>query len=134
MHRRMSMINKSELLMGRDVQYAAEYTQEISANLDKLLIHLNQFRALYGKPMTVSSGWRPAAVNAALANAAKKSNHMLGLACDFKDADGSLAAWCLNNLTILEQCGLYMEDPASTPNWCHLQCVPPKSGKRVFKP
>jgi len=128
------MINKSELLMGRDVQYASDYTQDISINLDKLLVHLNEFRTIYGKPMIVSSGWRPEAINAALSNSAKKSNHMKGLACDFKDSDGSLAAWCLNNLAILEQCGLYMEDPASTKGWCHLQCVPPGSGKRVFKP
>jgi len=128
------MITKQELLMGRDKTNATEYSQEISDNLDKLLVALNKFRSAFGKPMTVSSGWRPPSVNANVPGAAKKSNHMLGLACDFKDIDGSLDAFCATNLKLLESCGLYLEDPKSTPGWCHLQCVPPKSGKRIFQP
>lgn len=128
------MITKVELLMGRDKTFPSEYTTEVSTNLDKLLICLNKVRAAYGKPMHVSSGWRPAAVNAATSGAAKKSNHMLGRACDFKDTDGAIGAWCLANLKLLEEYGLWMEDPASTKGWCHLQSVPPGSGKRVFKP
>lgn len=127
-------ITKVEILMGRDRQYASDYTAEVSNNLDKLLVHLNKFRKAYGKPMKVSSGWRPPSVNASVKGAAKRSNHMLGLACDFSDPDGSLAAWCLNNLKVLEDCGLYLEDPGHTKGWLHLQCVPPGSGRRVFKP
>lgn len=127
------MITKKELLMGRDVSYKAEYTKEVSDNLDKLLIALNIARKAYGKPMIVSSGWRPASVNKA-AGGAKKSNHMLGLAADFKDSDGQLADWCLNNLKVLEQAGLYLEHPDYTKGWVHLQAVAPKSGKRVFIP
>lgn len=119
--------------MGRDITYKAEYTQEISDNIDKLLIALNKFRNKYGKPMIVTSGWRPAEVNKG-AGGAKKSNHMLGLAADFKDSDGSLAKWCMTNLPILKECGLYMEHPDYTAGWIHLQCVPPKSGNRVFIP
>ncbi len=120
--------------MGRDSEYPSDYTQEISDNIDKLLIPLNKFREIYGKPMTVSSGWRPPSINAKIANAAKKSNHMLGLACDFKDLDGSLDKFCADNLDILADLGLYLEHPDSTPGWCHLQCVSPRSGNRVFKP
>lgn len=127
------MITKSELLMGRDKQFPKEYTKEISDNLDKLLIALNKFRTAYGKSMIVTSGWRPSSVNSS-AGGAKKSNHMVGLACDFKDTDGALDEWCLNNLKVLEACGLWLEDPSETPGWCHLQCTPPKSGKRVFLP
>lgn len=127
-------ISKSELLKGRDKQYPTEYTEEISNNLDKLLIPLNKFRALYGKIMSVSSGWRPPTLNATVTGAAKKSNHTLGLACDFKDPDGAIDAFCLANLDKLAEIGLWLESPDSTIGWCHLQCVPPKSGNRVFKP
>lgn len=127
-------ITKEEVLMGRDKQYPADYTKEVSDNIDKLLIPLNKFRNAYGKPMSVSSGWRPPSINAATPGAAKRSNHMLGLACDFRDIDGALDKWCIENLKLLEQFGLYLEHPDSTPGWCHLQCVPPKSGNRVFKP
>jgi len=124
-------ISRQEVLMGRDKQYPL--TQEMEQNLQKLLKALNLFRTLYGKPMMVSSGYRPAAINATVAGAAKKSNHMVCLACDFKD-DGSLDKYCMDNQYILEQCGLYLEHPDATPGCCHLQCVPPKSGKRVFRP
>ncbi len=127
-------ISKKELLMGRDVSHKDEYTQEISDNLDKLLIPLNKFREKYGKPMTVTSGWRPPSLNSKVAGAAKKSNHMMGLACDFKDSDGALDKFCMENLSLLEELGLYLEHPDSTKGWCHLQCVSPKSGNRVFKP
>jgi hypothetical protein len=128
------MITKAEILMGRDKLYPEEYTKEISDNIDKLLKCVNYLRQAYGAPMTVSSGWRPAAVNAATPNAAKKSNHMLGLAVDFKDKDGTLDAWCMSHQALLLSFGLYLEHPDSTIGWCHLQCVPPKSGKRVFIP
>lgn len=126
------MITRQEVLMGRDKDYPL--TPEMEANLTKLLECLNKFRAMYGKPMYVSSGYRPAAINATVKGAAKKSNHMICLATDFADKDGELDKWCLDNLDKLEECGLYLEDPAATPGWAHLQCVPPKSGKRVFKP
>lgn len=118
--------------MGRDK--IAPLSPELEANLKKLLDALNKFRAIYGKPMHVSSGYRPAEINSKTAGAAKKSNHLICLACDFKDEDGSLDAYCIKHPTVLEYCGLYQEDPASTPKWTHLQVIPPKSGKRVFKP
>ena len=126
------MISKAEILMGRDKDYPLD--AEMQANLQKLLTAVNLFRKHYGKPMTVSSGYRPAAINAKVKGAAKKSNHMRCLAVDFKDTDGLIDKFCMDNLHILEACGLWLEHPEATPNWCHLQCVPPKSGNRVFKP
>lgn len=125
------MITRDEVLMGRDKQFPLNNTQE--ANLQHLLKCLNQFRDIYGKPMTVSSGYRPEAINSTVPGAAKKSNHIICLACDFKD-DGSLDKFCMDNLDVLEKCGLYLESPASTIGWCHLQAIAPKSGKRVFNP
>lgn len=126
------MITADEILMGRDKQ--APLTSELKENLETLLTALNKFRAIYGKPMIVTSGYRPPEINAGVPNAAKHSNHMICLACDFKDADGSLDQWCIDNQQVLVDCGLWQESPASTGGWCHLQCVPPKSGHRVFVP
>jgi len=128
------MITKDEVLMGREKTYSSEYTEEISNNIDKLLIPLNKLRIAYGNPMKVSSGWRPPSLNKKIKNAATKSNHCLGLACDFEDKDNKLMLWLWNNLQLLEKLGLYWEDPQYTKGWVHLQIVPPKSGNRIFKP
>lgn len=121
--------------MGRDKSHSSEYSKEISDNIDKLLIPLNKLRDAYGKPMQVSSGWRPPSLNAAVPNAAKKSNHTLGLACDFKDTDGELDKWCLNNMPLLKSLGLWLENPDNTPGWCHLDIKDrgPRD-KNVFNP
>lgn len=129
---RKGRITRAEVLMGRDEH--APLTRELSENLTKLMVAINSLRDYYGKPMIVSSGYRPPEINFATPGAAKKSNHMFCLAVDFRDHDGELDKWCLANLDKLEACGLYLEDPKHTPGWCHLQVVPPKSGKRVFIP
>ena len=126
------MITREEILMGRDEQYPLNDEQE--ANLAKLLESLNKFRSIYGKPMFVSSGYRPANINANVPGAAKKSNHIVCLACDFADKDGSLDQWCSDNLSVLEDCGLWLESPTHTPGWCHLQAIAPRSNRRVFIP
>lgn len=127
-------ITKEELLMGRDKTYPKEYTKEISDNLDRLLAVMNQIRSEYGIPMKVSSGWRPAAVNGGIAGAAKRSNHMLGLAVDISDRDGKLREWVLSNLDLMQKLGVYLEDFRWTPTWVHFQVVAPKSSKRIFVP
>lgn len=115
--------------MGRDRDYPL--TPEQERNLEKLLIAVNQVRAAYGKPMRVSSGYRPGHYNKA-AGGAKNSSHVTCQAVDFADPDRSLAAWCLDNLEVLIEAGLYLEEPAYTPTWVHLQIRPTK--KRVFIP
>jgi uncharacterized protein YcbK (DUF882 family) len=97
------MISKDEILMGRDQEYPEDYTQEISDNIDDLLGIINEIRDAYGKTMVVTSGWRPPAVNDGTANAAKKSNHMKGLAVDIKDVDGKLWQWVLLNLDLIKE-------------------------------
>lgn len=125
------MITREEILMGRDK--ISPLNADLKANLEKLLIALNKFRLKYAKSMFVSSGYRPGAFNEA-AGGAKKSYHMICLACDFKDPDGAIDAFCMANQALLADCGLWLEHPDSTPGWCHLQAVPPKSGNRVFRP
>lgn len=125
------MIVREEILMNRDKDFPL--TQELEANLSKLLEALNKFRKIYNKPMIVSSGYRPSVFNEK-ACGAKKSNHMLCLACDFVDMDSSLDAYCVANENILEECGLYLEHPKWTKTWCHLQAIKPMSCKRIFVP
>lgn len=127
-------ISKDELLKGRDQQYANDYTQEISDNLDKLLIPLNKIREAWGKPMIVNSGWRPPSVNAGTVGAAAHSKHMEGLAADISDIDGSLWTWVLENLQLMKDLDIFMEDRRWTPNWVHFGLGQPGSGKRIFVP
>lgn len=136
-----SDLSLKDLTMGRDVSYPKEYTEEVQNNLKKLLAAVNAFLLDLGlteKPK-VSSGWRPAAINSSTPNAAKRSNHMVGLAVDIlDDKSQSLAKQVLMRLDLLKKHGLYLEDPQSTvgkyTNWVHLQVKAPASGKQVFKP
>lgn len=128
------MISKDELLKGRDQQFPDDYTQQISDNLDMLLPLLNQIRTAWAQPMIVDSGWRSPSENANTPGAAAHSKHMLGLAADIQDLDGSLWAWVLQNLALMQQLGIYMEDRRWTPTWVHFGYGPPASGKRIFVP
>ena len=134
--------SRQELLKGRDVLYPLSEEQE--DNLVKLLTAINPIREAWGRPMSVSSCYRPAAINAKVAGAAKASAHMMCQAVDIVDKDGSLADWSLQNLTLLEKHGIFLEDPRYTyiidgegnriDGWCHYDIRGPKSGKRVFIP
>ena len=132
------MITKEEILMNR-IKYE-DLTPEMKSNLDRLVVALNVVRTAYGKPMTVSSGYRSPEQNAALANSAKRSLHMELKACDFKDADGKLDQWCLEHQDLLESAGLWQENPANTGTWCHLDISTSRDTKkkreykRVFNP
>jgi len=121
------MISEDEILMGRDEEYPL--SDSLRANLQDLLVAVNKLRTLYGKPMYVSSGYRPGHYNSA-AGGAPNSAHCICMAVDFKDADGALKSWI--TIDILEQCGLYQEDPGHTPTWLHVQTRP--TVNRIFMP
>lgn len=123
------MITRDEVLMGRDKEFPLNIILE--SNLQKLLTALNKFKAIYGKPMVVSSGYRPGKYNK-LAGGAENSNHMFCMACDFVDIDSSLDTFCVANKDVLKACGLYLEHPKWTKNWCHLDISPRK--KHIFIP
>ena len=70
----------------------------------------------------------------------KLSTHKRGHGVDHYDPDNGLDEW-LDTFEYgdgknskLEQYGLYREHPSSTPTWCHLQDVPPGSGKQTYNP
>lgn len=127
------MITAKGFWRGRDVEFKSQLTAEIKANAEITIERANALLVRAGlESRDATSGWRPAAVNAATAGAAKKSNHLMGRAVDIADPDKKLQQWCLVNLKVLEELGLWMEHPRDTPTWTHVQIVPPGSGKRVF--
>jgi len=128
--------------MDRAVAYKGDMSPEIVRAATHLLRKVNQLIAVSGlalepHPVTrnpISSGWRPPAVNARVPNAAPRSKHMTGDAVDLYDPEGELDEWCMEHLDVLAELGLWMEHPSATKGWCHLQQVPPRSGRRVFWP
>lgn len=121
------MISRDEVLMGRDKEFPL--TDLLEQNLAVLLERVNKLRSLYGKPMYVSSGYRPGHYNSD-AGGAKNSPHKSCEAVDFHDADGELKNWITPD--ILKQCELWMEDPGHTPTWMHVQIRP--TINRIFIP
>lgn len=128
------MITLGGYYMGRDQIYGHLLTEELKDNAIETVERVNQLLLAFGDSRKVNSGWRPPAVNGNTPGAAVKSKHMTCQACDLEDADGDLDEWCMENQPVLEQIGLWLEHPASTKGWCHVQIVPPKSGRRVFYP
>ena len=124
----------ADYYMGRDRLYRAELTPELRANARETVSRVNRLLGRAGIAAAVSSGWRPAAVNATVPGAAPGSKHISCLAVDLEDPQGMLDAWCMANLGVLEELGLWLEHPDATPGWCHLQTRPPRSGNRVFSP
>jgi hypothetical protein len=136
------MLPITDYWMGRDSKYRGELTGQIRANADDLLRKVNTLVDLAGlslenSPTTgsqITSGWRPAAVNAGVPGAAPRSKHMTGQAIDLYDPEGALDDWCVANSHRLAAVGLYLEHPLATKGWCHLQSVAPRSGNRIFYP
>jgi len=128
------VITVAEYFMGRDKEYPDDLTTDLRINAQETVIRVNTLLGYFEESRDVTSGWRPPAVNVATPGAATISKHMTCQACDVKDPEGDLDEWCLAHPEILEKIGLWQEHPASTKGWCHVQIVPPRSGKRVFYP
>jgi uncharacterized protein YcbK (DUF882 family) len=120
-------ISREEILMNRQIEYPL--TPDLEANLETLLTAVNKLRALYNQPMYVSSGYRPGHFNTD-AGGAQNSPHKTCQAVDFHEADGKLKAWI--TVDILEECGLWQEDPKSTVTWLHVDIRP--RANRIFFP
>jgi hypothetical protein len=140
------VITLTDYFMGRDRTHASELTDEIRGNAALTVARVNLLLAAADEDLVepgidevtgtpVASGWRPAGINARTQNAATGSKHLDGRGCDLQDTpERRFARWCLRNLAKLEEIGLWMEDPQWTPDWVHLQTVPPGSGLRVYRP
>lgn len=116
-----------------------EVTAEVIINAKDLLNRVSSLLNDLGEDSDnkdVSSGFRPSDVNAKLANAAKKSLHMTGVAIDIKDLDGSLGKKIASRPDLLRKYGLFIEDLKSTKGWVHLDMSKTRSDRpsRSFIP
>jgi hypothetical protein len=132
------VISLKDYWMGRDIDYACELGDDIRDAATETVRRVNLLLARYADDTNivltrVTSGWRPPSVNASAGGVAK-SRHMTGHAVDIADVSGKFKEWLARNPQPLADCNLYMEHPGATPTWCHLQSLPPRSGKRVFLP
>ena len=108
-------------------------TPEIRKNAEEFVPKVNAFMERFGKPRGMSSGYRDPVSNSNC-NGAKYSWHCRGKAIDIFDLSGDLGEYIINNESVLEELGLWAEDPKFTKDWVHLQSEPPRSGNRIFKP
>jgi hypothetical protein len=116
---------------GRYRTRAAKASDTVRDAAEVLASRVTELLLVYGDRPYITSGYRTPAANRA-ANGAAKSAHIEGRAVDLHDPDGKLGQWCMKNLYLLEQHGLWMEDTSATPTWVHLQSRPAKN--RVFRP
>lgn len=136
------MITLDMYLMGRDKTHKNELTPDIIDNAKKLIAKVNALLQDLGwtKDVKVSSGWRPAAINAGIGNASKKSSHMTGVALDLEDnKDQELGKLVLSRPDLLKKHGLWLEDLSNTigkfTNWVHLDFKERTARDiQVFKP
>jgi hypothetical protein len=140
-------ITKVDYLQGRDTLYPEELTPKILNSIEQTVKLVNSLLAvmeaegmvLEAHPESqslVSSGWRPPQINRQVKGAAPKSKHMTGEAVDLYDPEGDIDNFLMSGQgqRVLASLGLYIENPACTKTWSHVQTVPPKSGMRVFYP
>jgi hypothetical protein len=132
------MILTSEDYFGRQ-SHRVKPSDDVVSNADILIRRVNQLLVdVYEKtgidPKVVNSGWRPANYNATVPGAAVNSKHITGQAIDLSDPDGELDDFLFKNQEYLVENFLWMEHPAATKGWTHLQSIPPRSGNRVFFP
>lgn len=113
--------------------------QESMKNLQVLLERINLIRAEWGRPMTVTSGFRTMADHLRIYRqkgifneklVPMKSRHLIGAAVDILDVSGELMKWLLEDESRLERAELWCEK--NTSGWVHFQIFPPKSGERWF--
>lgn len=112
-----------------------ECTEEVQENASELARRVNALLLDFFK-IWLSSGFRTTTANQSTQGAAKKSNHMKGLAIDLATLGFYLKTdYEINkDKSLLVKHDLYLEDPEYTKTWTHLQSAPPASGKRVFIP
>ena len=122
-------------------EHTEEHTRNAEVLLKKVAIVLEEAFAsgvdFHVNPLTNSyvagetlGGFRPQ--DAKIGSA--KSAHKEAMAIDVYDPMNDIDQWCIKHQSILQQCGLYLEDPKATPKWCHLSTRAPASWKTVFQP
>lgn len=140
------MITLTDFFMGRDRTHGHLLGTDLRSNAARTVEAANKMLVmaktagvpLESNPATgtvVSSGWRPPDINAGTPGAAVRSLHMSCQAIDLYDPEGLLDDWLLASADkVLRDLVLWLEHPAATKGWAHVQLLPPRSGRRVFYP
>lgn len=131
------MITLKEYLMGREKEFPLDMQQ--AQNAADLLARVNYLFGRLNLHAKVSSGYRPCAINKTIGGA-KLSTHTVCKGIDFVDVYGKIAILLLKRLDLLEECGLWIENPQYTTKeidgkmvyWIHLDSKERKN--RVFNP
>lgn len=125
---------------GVDLRAKGVTSVDHEQNAARLLAKVNALLASYDKFLgrhwlaVVRSGFRTPAINASIKGAAPNSHHMAGNGIDIADNDNALDNWLSTpaGLAAQQAAGLYREHRTQTPTWCHLQQIPPRSGRFEF--
>lgn len=155
----MSAITKEQYFAPNKLQ-SAEATQAVLDAAEYLLIKVNAFLAhcaeqgkyeypvdpdtgscISGSPpratMSGDGGFR---LPTTKTNPTVASKHKIAHAVDVFDPHDDLDRY-INQFeedagrnSLLQEFGLFREAPHATPGWCHLQDIPPGSGRRTFNP
>jgi hypothetical protein len=123
------MITPEEYLMGRDKDFPLDMRQAI--NMADLLSRVNHLIASLKINTRVSSGYRPSSINKKIGGA-KMSTHTVCAGVDLYDSKGEIGSLLKSNVKILEEYGLYLENPEHTKGWVHLDTKTRKN--RIFIP
>jgi uncharacterized protein YcbK (DUF882 family) len=123
------MILPRDYLMGRDKIYPINLNQAL--NMANLLSRVNHLIGSLKIDAHLSSGYRPGHFNKAAGGSAR-SGHLTCEAIDLIDHDGSVGQMLRNNVKLLEEYGLFLENPEFTKTWVHLDIRERKN--RIFNP
>lgn len=109
-------------------------TKNQQENLENLANAVSVIEDLMERKFLVTSGLRNPQDQVRINPNVKNSAHCEGSAVDVSDVDGSIYAFCIDNVDILIRLGIYLECRTWTPRWAHITVRPPKSGHRFFQP
>ena len=126
----MQYVSVLEYLMGRIS--IDKLSKEQLSNMNTLIPSVNLLLEKFGSYRKVNSGYRSPEDQAKINPNAPHSKHLICAAVDLEDKDGKLYDFCRCNEQLLSDLGLWCEERQG--GWQHLQCQPPLSGHRWFKP
>lgn len=133
------------MIMRREILKGKECPADLEDNLLELLVKINKVRDAWGRPMTVTSGFRSIEEHLAIykkkgitdqSKIPMKSKHLTCQAVDIYDKDSSLYSWCKTHELLLSEIGVWLEERQGA--WVHFQTIPFASykpgGTIFFKP
>ena len=112
--------------------HAFPNSEEVYFELINTIDKMQLIRDFIDKPIIITSMYRPLEYNK-LIGGANKSNHIIGMACDFKVKGQKCDVTRKLLLNKLEEFDIRMENNPGS-NWVHIDTNVKKNGKRYFKP